>query len=94
MTEHSFKIYPERVDGPNQERGIKRGDWRDPDQVLAVEGFEVVELDRTGPDRRVVLQAPSGEHIDINQWLQDKVGLRLALPIIARDHQMHQQGAE
>lgn len=93
MTHHKYTIYPETVHGPNEERGIKPGDHRDPDQVLNVEGFEVVELDRTGAGRRVVLQAPSGEHIDINEWLQDKVGLRLVLPIIARDSQSHNQGA-
>jgi hypothetical protein len=94
MIHGKYTIYPETVHGPNQDRDIKTGDWRDPDQVLDVAGFEVVELDRTGAGRRVVLQAPSGEHIDLNEWLQDKVGLRLVLPIIARDFQQHQHASE
>ncbi len=89
-----YEIYDEQVWGPHQERGIAAGDYRGPDQVLDVSGFEVVELDRTGAGRRVVLQAPSGEHIDLNEWLQDKVGLRLVLPIIARDFQQHQHASE
>jgi hypothetical protein len=33
----SFDVWPERVDGPNEERGILEGDWRDPDRIQCLD---------------------------------------------------------
>lgn len=89
VREESYKVYPERVDGPNEERGIAAGDWRDKDEILDVAGCHIVKLDQTDEDSPVVVQKANGETVDIEGWIDQHEGKVLVLPIIARDEQRH-----
>jgi hypothetical protein len=43
----SFPVWKERVDGPDAERFILAGDWRDPDRVIALNGLTLYSNDNT-----------------------------------------------
>jgi hypothetical protein len=40
-----FKVWNQRVDGPNEERQIAAEDWRDPDRVQHLDGIRVQSND-------------------------------------------------
>ena len=82
-------IYDETVHGPNSDRDIVAGDWRDPDAVLDVRECRIVQLDAANESSPIVVQDADGEHIDVEGWLRQQVGRVLVLPIIARDFQRH-----
>lgn len=85
-TKHEFTTYDTRLDGPNKDREIAKGDWRDPDVILTLERFGTVEV-----DGQIQLQHDDGRHYDLQDLLRraHNEGRRLEGVIIARDFQRH-----
>ena len=44
-TKHEYTTYDETLRGPNEERDIDEGDWRDPDKLLVLDGTKVYSKD-------------------------------------------------
>ncbi|SRR6266849_5065686 len=96
-----FKVYSDRVDGPNEEREILEGDWRDPDRWLNLNGIRVQSNDlafqeshtKVEPDWSLGFYGMDerGHQVDLMQIFKQACleGRVLAGIIVARDMQRH-----
>src|SRR5881392_3286303 len=94
-------IYPDRVDGPNEERHIVAGDWRDPDRVQLLDGLRVQSSDRDWQENHSSSEPDwsagfygvdvAGRTVDLLAVFRDAVlnGLVLCGVVVARDESRH-----
>src|SRR5260221_7307772 len=94
-----YKVDEEKVFGPDEERGIAAGDWRDPDALLLLDGLRVYTRDETLPpdwsQGAYLMDNATGKTFDLGpnplavfRQAHDE-GRVLYGVIIARDEQRH-----
>lgn len=93
--------WPDRVDGPDKERQIAEGDWRDGDRILRLDGIRVQSNDlawqeshsKSEPDWSLGFYGMDerGRQVDLLEIFKRACveGRVLYGPIVARDEQRH-----
>lgn len=83
----SIDVHEDTVRGPNERWKVAKNDWRDPDEVIELQGYGV-QLS----NGKLVFQEPDlGRHIDILDLFRraERDGLRVYGFVVLRDEQRH-----